>query len=1096
MPDTSNCMRARGGIYAKIKNHIRKALHGIVVLGLIFSAMGATSRSAVHARETETGITPDASTTGRVPDSTNQCLTKVVRITLASEQINFCTPISQPYNVIEDNISDPNVSYAQLNQVNGYGIVNIKSVTPGYTPGIGRPIYDLDGVDEYRQAVWDIESSKTDRVVSNGPTGVFWNETVPGIQIDVSLPMSLGNMKVRTIEWYVEHNSRLWSFIITWDTEIENSNEWNESSKNFSIQKPEGAKFADTAIDLGTAFQVSNAASGNADSGIPPVDVGTPAWWSGVCDDDNYFKATGVHSFLLRVDGVDGSWHGVPACGPVTFRPPYPSHVVHFFPGAWGEIEFECVELVMRFLYQEWGIAPWPGNANKIKNSPPDSIDFYNNNGTQVFVPGDIITEDGITQNSPGHTVIITGVNLDEYGTGSISILEQNASSNGSRLLTVTKWKIDPDAYTWGQTIQGWLHAKANHGLTVTISGNVGTGDATLSFDDNGPQTASAASDGTYSLTVPYNWSGMVMPSKTGYPFTPASRTYTNTTVGQRNQNYTATNSFTGSAYVPDRITFTTTGSLNVGRYGHTATLLNNGQVLVAGGQGSDTPNARAELYDPATGTWTGTGSMNVGRSSHTATLLNDGSDRVLVAGGTGGETSAELYDPATRTWTPTGRMNVGRRDHTATLLNGKVLVAGGYDGLASAELYDPSTGIWSTTGSMNTGRYIHTATLLNNGQVLVAGGLGGGEPGEHNNLTSAELYDPALGTWSTTGNMNAARGTHTATLLDNGKVLVAGGFGPLALASAELYDPSTDTWSNASNMNAIRGTYTATLLNNGQVLVVGGTGTQPYLASAESYDPSTGAWITTGSMNVGRYAHTATLLKNSKVLVAGGWNGSPLASAELGTLIPGNTFTGTLTLPAEWLSNTTISAQFVGTSSGVAINAGALSNDNNSWDDWVAATSDVTTTTTWDVSGEGANKPVYLRLRDFNDQVTTVVTGTVNVDFTKPVGSVTIAPVNAGMGESASVPTPQVGASSTQTFTVYLPLIIKSLQVNLILTATDGVSGVGGMLISNNMDFSGANWEVYTSQKSWGLIGTTVYVKFRDNAGNVSPVYSATYTP
>jgi len=165
-----------------------------------------------------------------------------VRITLTSEQIHFCTPISQPYNVIEDNISDRNVSYAQLNQVSGYGVVNIKSVTPGYSPGIGRPIYDLGGVDEYRQAVWDIESSKTDRVVSNGPTGVFWNETVPGIQIDVSLPISLGNMKVRTIEWYVEHNSRLWSFIITWDTEIENSNEWNESSKNISIQKPEGEK--------------------------------------------------------------------------------------------------------------------------------------------------------------------------------------------------------------------------------------------------------------------------------------------------------------------------------------------------------------------------------------------------------------------------------------------------------------------------------------------------------------------------------------------------------------------------------------------------------------------------------------------------------------------------------------------------------------------------------------------------------------------------------------------------------------------------------------------------------------------------------------
>jgi hypothetical protein len=530
MLDTVNCMRARGGIYAKFNTHIRKALHGMVVLGLIFSTIGTVSRRAVHALQAETGTMPSASTTGPVPDSPDQCLTEAVRITLAFEQINFCTPTRQPYNVIEDNISDPNVSYAQLNQVNGYGIVNIKSVIPGYTPGIGRPVYDLGGVEEYRQAVWTIESSKTDRVVSNGPTGVFWNETIPGIQIDTSLPKTLGIVNVRSIEWVVEHNSRLWSIIITWDIGIKNSNEWNESSKNFSIQKPEDAKLADTAIDLGAAFMESKVASGNPDTGIP-VDVGIPSWWSGVCDDDNYFEATGVHSFPLGA-----SWHGVPACGPR-----YSSHLVRFFTGAWGEIEFECIELVMRFLYQEWGIAPWEGSANTIKDHyPTDSIEFYSNDGTHAFVPGDIITEDGIYSSS-GHAMIITGVDLDGIGTGSIDILEQNSASNGSRLLHVTNWTVDPDAFTWGQTIQGWLHAKDNHGTTVTISGNAGIGDATLSFVDNGPKTVKAASDGTYSLTVPYNWSGTITPSKTGYSFTPFNYPYTNITVGQTNQNYTAT---------------------------------------------------------------------------------------------------------------------------------------------------------------------------------------------------------------------------------------------------------------------------------------------------------------------------------------------------------------------------------------------------------------------------------------------------------------------------------------------------------------------------------------------------------------------------
>ena len=139
-------------------------------------------------------------------------------------------------------------------------------------------------------------------------------------------------------------------------------------------------------------------------------------------------------------------------------------------------------------------------------------------------------------------------------------------------------------------------------------------------------------------------------------------------------------NTFTGSASATDLITFNTTGSMSVARSRHTATLLNNGKVLVAGGGGGSSCFASAELYDPATGTWSTTGSMNVARSGHTATLLNNG--KVLVAGGTGGSlpfASAELYDPATGTWSTTGSMNVSRGHHTATLLNnGKVLVAGG----------------------------------------------------------------------------------------------------------------------------------------------------------------------------------------------------------------------------------------------------------------------------------------------------------------------------------------------------------------------------------------------------------------------------------
>jgi Galactose oxidase, central domain/Kelch motif len=177
---------------------------------------------------------------------------------------------------------------------------------------------------------------------------------------------------------------------------------------------------------------------------------------------------------------------------------------------------------------------------------------------------------------------------------------------------------------------------------------------------------------------------------------------------------------------------FALTGSLNTARYGHTATLLQNGEVLVTGGVDvTGNANASAELYKPTTGKWTVTGSMSDARTAFTATLLQNG--EVLVAGGYGflGEclAAAELYNPSTGEWTPTGTMTQGRCSHSASLLpSGEVLVAGGAgtggfgNTLASAELYNPSTVVWQTTGSLNVGRS-NAAAILENGQVLVAGG-------------------------------------------------------------------------------------------------------------------------------------------------------------------------------------------------------------------------------------------------------------------------------------------------------------------------------------------------------------------------------------
>lgn len=288
------------------------------------------------------------------------------------------------------------------------------------------------------------------------------------------------------------------------------------------------------------------------------------------------------------------------------------------------------------------------------------------------------------------------------------------------------------------------------------------------------------------------------------------------------------------------------TGSLVTRRSNPTATLLRDGGVLVTGGNSSNgngpVPQSSAEMYGPVHGTWSATGNMTVARGRHTATLLSDG--KVLVAGGLNGSSgfyqrSSELYDPASGTWSASGSLNMARSNYAATLLSdGTVLAARGTasDGayLSSAELYDPAKGIWVVTGALNTGRAYTTITPLG-GRILVAGGYRG------NNfyLSSAELYDPLTRTWSATGNLTTGRGYTTATQLTNGKVLVAGGYNGSTgqQFSAELYDPASGAWAITGSLGQARSDHTATLLANGTVPVAGGYDIG-FLSSGELYRP------------------------------------------------------------------------------------------------------------------------------------------------------------------------------------------------------------------------------------------------------------------
>ena len=264
-------------------------------------------------------------------------------------------------------------------------------------------------------------------------------------------------------------------------------------------------------------------------------------------------------------------------------------------------------------------------------------------------------------------------------------------------------------------------------------------------------------------------------------------------------------------------------------------------------------------LPHASAGDWAQSGVMNTPRANCATTLLSDG--KVLVTGGTnysGALDSAEVRDPATGAWTPVGPMKSELSNHTATLLqNGKVLVVGYYD----AELYDPAIGTWTLTGGpVENYFYDHTATLLQNGKVLVVDSDDNG----------AEIYNPATGTWTPTPKLTYSD-EHTATLLPDGKVLVVGGSNGVT----EIYDSVTDKWSPGGVMNISRRGHTATLLANGKVLVAGGYGgiEGVELANAEIYDPAAGKWTLVGEMSGPRREHTANLLANGKVLVTGGYN-------------------------------------------------------------------------------------------------------------------------------------------------------------------------------------------------------------------------------
>jgi WD40 repeat protein len=326
-------------------------------------------------------------------------------------------------------------------------------------------------------------------------------------------------------------------------------------------------------------------------------------------------------------------------------------------------------------------------------------------------------------------------------------------------------------------------------------------------------------------------------------------------------------------------------GSMLEPRSGHTATLLPNGKVLIAGGMRRNQDFYKsAELYDPATGKFRTTGEMNERRVSPVAVLLNSG--KVLVAGGWIGHgctNSAEIYDPVTGKFSSiASKMASVRGDASGTLLpDGDVLITGGADhdspgGIASAELFHPATMSFIRVTPMHFARVAHTATLLRDGRVLIAGGRG-----EKVNAI-AEIYEPRTRRFVDTGSLITARYKHTAGLLPDGRVLVAGGSDERDwtgnLSSAEIYDPATGKFSAAPPMNEKRFKLppNAVQLASGGLLIAGGS------KEVELFDPASGNFLlASGEISSVWHFMTETKLKDGSVLLAGGYANDDRATRE-----------------------------------------------------------------------------------------------------------------------------------------------------------------------------------------------------------------------
>lgn len=468
-------------------------------------------------------------------------------------------------------------------------------------------------------------------------------------------------------------------------------------------------------------------------------------------------------------------------------------------------------------------------------------------------------------------------------------------------------------------------------------------------------------------------------------------------------------------------------GALAQARTGAAAAALPDGRILFTGGDpllAGSTPLATAEFFNPD-GSFSAAPAMNYARSKHTASVLPDG--RVLVAGGmdaTGNAThTAELFDPVANSWTDAGPLMVPRSGHTASLLqDGHVILAGGENAgapLNSLEIFDPTTNSFTAaTGVLSSARKNHAAAVLQDGRILVMGGFDG-----TNVLATSDLYDPSTGQIVAGPALAVARQQHSATTLLDGTVLIAGGNtvaqdgSSQDLASAELYNPASGSFLPVTATLATpRSAHLAFLLpHNNSVLIVGGTSGGTPVSGAELFMPWTSSFSATGSMATARVGAAGSALFqmvqggpvgiDGLLVVAGGCSGgvstagcdSPLASAEA------YGFATVKTDQADYAPGTTVTVTGSGWQPGETVTLTFLESPNiDTHGPWTAVA---------DANGNIVNTDFVPDAHDLDIRFYLTATGSVSQAQTTFLdgpasngdGTMTVSPTNATAGSTGN---------------------------------------------------------------------------------------------